>query len=86
MSKYWWYLDNKRRKERHQHTLYFIIKLVHFDYKSKLLMVDMKFVVCITVWIEIFTYDRSKEENLFSVIYNKKYIMGYALNAIYWSC
>ena len=44
-------------------------------------MVDMKFVVCITVWIEIFTYDRSKEENLFSIIYNKKYIMGYALNA-----
>jgi len=49
-------------------------------------MVDMKFVVCITVWIEIFTYDSSKKENLFSVIYNKKNIMEYALNAIYWSC
>ena len=38
----------------------FIIKLVIYRLNSvRLLMVDMKFVVCITVWIEIFTYGRS---------------------------
>ena len=50
-------------------------------------MVDMKFVVCITVWIEIFTYDRSKEEKwVFSISTTKGNIMEYAVNAIYWSC